>query len=403
MSLSTRCVALALLAIVSVSAPARAEEIKTLEVTGDADAGASDSRSIAVDAAFAQAAQEALEELLSREQRAEHRAVLNKEIIGRARRWVASYRVTGDRTEGGRRQLVVAVRLDRRALRDRLGELQILDAAAASDAPGAAPVHGDPRWAGRTATLLLRLRREALSVATFGAAAEEATPGAAAGATLMLERGLLVNPAAEAPAPRASGELPLDDDEARAAATAANAELAVVVGVELSARQQVRGVATPMVLARAAAKLVAATGGGGGAGQGAAVGIAGDGDRDAIDRAVTRAIAGALPLTTAARPVAELTSDDRPLPAVDGGEWVRVSPSTPWSVVAATLRAVNKQAGFSAELRRLSPAGYLILVRAAERLDRLSAIVRAVPLPPGSGALKVRRDGGALTVRVEAK
>jgi hypothetical protein len=114
-------------------------DIKTYDVTGDADVGATDARAVAVDDAFAQATTDALEDLLTKAQRAEHKAELSKELVGRARRWVASYKVTGDQTSDGRRQLTVAVRIDRAALRARLVELQILAAgdSATARSPGA--------------------------------------------------------------------------------------------------------------------------------------------------------------------------------------------------------------------------------------------------------------------------
>lgn len=415
----------ALLALFLFIAPAAAEDIKTFEVTGEADAAASDSRGVAVDAAFARATEDALEDLLTKAQRTEQRSALNKEIVGRARRWVASYKVTADQTAGGRRQLTVAVRINREALRARLVELAILTAAVeppvtnpgdpnAAD-PGTAVTSpsdplvapsssADPRWAGRTATLLLRARRQAQAVATFGASGEADAPGAKIAASVMSERGLLVKPASLAgPSPRGEGELPLDDGQARALAGSSKSELAVVVGVELSQRQYVRGIPTQMVLATAKARVVARGEGAEGEGVGTAVGVAGDGDRQAIERAVATAVASALPTTVAGRAAEpQLTSDDLPLPSADGGTWMRISPRTSWSAVTALLRTFAKQKGFTAELRRLSPAGYLVLIRAESGLDRAAAIARSATLPEGAGAFKVRSDRGLITVRVEA-
>ena len=61
------------LILVGVASPraAHAEDIKTYEVSGEADAGASDPRAVAVDDAFAQATGDAVEDLLSKAQRAE--------------------------------------------------------------------------------------------------------------------------------------------------------------------------------------------------------------------------------------------------------------------------------------------------------------------------------------------
>jgi hypothetical protein len=449
-------VALSTTALLAVALPgtARAEDIKTFEVSGEADAAAADSRGVAVDAAFAQATEDALDDLLPRAVRTEQRAVLNKEIVGRARRWVSSYKVTGDQERGGKRQLAVAVRINREALQARLVELGIVAGASTEPSTGdpstrepstdrSGPVtspegrdpsgsqigpvdpsldpsrdpslgrsrtpapssSADPRWAGRTATLLLRVRRQAQALATFGASGDGKTPGAAIAADVMAERGLVVKPSPLAgPSPRDERELPLDDGQARALAGSARAELAVIVGVELSERQYVRGVPTPMVLASAVARVVARGEGAEGEGKGSAVAIAGDGDRQAIDRAVVTAVDSALPTTAAGRAaVPSLTTDDQPLPpAVAGGAWLRISAHTPWSVVSALLRHYAKQQGYTAELRRLSPAGYLVLVHADKGIDRAAAIARSLQLPEGSGALKVRSDRGVITVRVEA-
>lgn len=417
-------------ALTAAPSAALAEDIQTFEVTGEADAAASDSRGVAVDSAFARATEEALDDLLPKAVRTEKRAVLNKEVIGRARRWVSSYKVTGDEQSGGKRQLTVSVRINREALLARLVELGLAAATAAQPDDGpitspsnpggpsdpADPAHpgaepsitpsssADPRWAGRTATLLLRARRQAQALATFGVSGDSKVPGAALATALMSERGLVVKPASLAgPSPRLEGELPLDDGQARSLAGAAKAELAVVVGVELSERQYLRGVATPMVLATASARVVARAEGAEGEGRGAAVAIAGDGDRLAIDRAVATAVGAALPTTAAGRAAApQLTRDDQPLPALEGGAWVRLGAHTPWSVVTALMRHFAKQQGFTAELRRLSPAGYLVLVRSDKGLERAAAIARSLPLPEGSGALKVRSDRGVITVRVEA-
>lgn len=413
-----RVLALLLTALL-VPAVALADEPRTFEVTGESDAGASDPRAVAVDDAFAQATRDALDDLLSRAQRAEHKAVLAKEIIGRARRWVASYKVTGDATDGGKRKLQVTVRINLEALRTRLIELSVLTEEPSSvdpsappttspGAPVAEPARGDPRWAGRTATLLLRSKRGERAVATFGALADRAVPGATAAAEVLVERGLVVRPAALAgPAPRSSGELPLGDDQARALAAESRAELAVIVGAEVGERARLRGVLLPMLLARASARVVAdGKDGAQGEGSGVAVAPVGEDERSAaasaLDRAVSAAVASALPTQVAAHAAAEITHDDASPPSVEGAVWLRLAPRTPWKVVGAVLRHLGKQAGTSAELRRLSPAGYLVLVKTGGSADRVAAAARAAALPAGSGELKVRSERGLVTVRIEA-
>lgn len=417
---------IALLALLLALAPigrARAEEVQTYEVVGQADAGAGDPRAVAVDDAFSTATREAVEDLLTKAQRAEHRALIGKEIYGRARRWVASYKVLEDTTAEGKRKLTVSVRIHRDTLRARLVELAILEEAAAPGDEPADDVVTPPsspsgasgssseasRWTGQSATLLLRVRRGERVAANYGASGERDLVGADAASAVLSSRGLVLRPAPfSGPGARSEGELPMSDDAARALAKEAKAELAVLVGAEVSGRQTVRGVASPMVLARAKARVLATSRDRSeGEGVGAVVVPAGEDERAiaaaALDRAVTAAVSEALPMTSAvAAPAAELTSDDEPLPAVEGAVWLRVAARTPWRVVTAVLRHLGKQPGTKAELRRFSPAGYLVLVTSSSGLERIAALTRSAALPSGAGALKVRSERGAVTVRVEA-
>ncbi len=420
LQLSRRVAVLALLLALASTGRARAEEVQTYEVVGQADAGAGDPRAVAVDDAFATATREAVEDLLSKAQRTEHRALIGKEIYGRARRWVASYKVLDDTTSEGKRKLTVSVRLHRDTLRARLVELGILAEPVTSGEPAVADGVGSSpgpspaaaaasRWAGQSATLLLRVRRGERLAASYGASGERELVGAEAATSALAARGLVLRPAPfSGPGARAEGELPMSDDAARALAKEAKAELAVLIGAEVTGRQAVRGVASPMILARAKARAVA-TGRDRieGEGVGAVVVPAGEDERAiaaaALDRAVTAAVVEALPQTAAvAAPAAELTSDDEPLPAVEGAVWVRVAARTPWRVVSAVLRHLGKQPGTKAELRRLSPAGYLVLVTSSSSLERIAALTRSAALPNGSGALKVRSERGAVAVRVES-
>lgn len=418
-------VALLTLALVMTSAGrAVADELRTYEVAGEADAGAGDPRAVAVDDAFATATREAVEDLLSKAQRTEHRALLGKEIYGRARRWVASYKVLDDTTSEGKRKLTVSVRIHQEALRARLVELAILQDPAPSEgeppedggavAPsgaGSVPVPGSSsgsRWAGQSATLLLRVRRGERVAASYGASGERELVGADAVNATLTGRGLVLRPAPfSGPAARAEGELPMSDEAARALAKDAKAELAVLVAAEVSGRQSVRGVASPMILARAKARVVAASRERPeGEGVGAVVVPAGEDERAiaaaALARATTTAVAEALPVSTAVAPSATLTSDDEPLPAVEGAVWLRLAARTPWRVVTAVLRHLGKQPSTKAELRRFSPAGYLVLVTSGNGLERIAALTRSTALPSGAGALKVRSERGAVAVRVES-
>ena len=109
--------ALVLILLCLVAAPAWAEDIAAYEVEGESDAAGKDPRVAALDEAFARAVTSALGDVLDAEARKANKPVLDKEIIGRARLWVAKFSVTKDATDGGRRQLTVVVRVDRDKMR----------------------------------------------------------------------------------------------------------------------------------------------------------------------------------------------------------------------------------------------------------------------------------------------
>src|SRR5687767_6529970 len=92
---------------------------------GDADAGGSDPRVAALDEAFGRAITAAVGELVDGDVRKANKSVIDREIVGRARLFVAKFTVSKDDTNDGRRQLTVMVRVDRDKLRARLGELNI--------------------------------------------------------------------------------------------------------------------------------------------------------------------------------------------------------------------------------------------------------------------------------------
>ena len=68
---------------------ARAEDVVAYQADGDADAGAADARVEALDEAFAKAVAQALSDLLEPDVRKQNKPVLDREILGHARLWVA--------------------------------------------------------------------------------------------------------------------------------------------------------------------------------------------------------------------------------------------------------------------------------------------------------------------------
>jgi hypothetical protein len=170
----------------------------------------------ALDEAFSRAAQAAVSELVDGDVRKSNKAAIDKEIVGRARLWVAKFTVTKDETNDGRRELTVLVRIDRDKLRARLGELNI-----ATTQVGEAPKPG-----AKTVVVLMRLTTREGTRASYGATAEKELPGMGAFAAALRGAGWTTKRApASGPAAKPGGELPMDDGEAEALGAEAKADV----------------------------------------------------------------------------------------------------------------------------------------------------------------------------------
>ena len=365
-------------------ATARAEDIVGFETEGEADAGGSDPRVAALDEAFANAARQALAELMDGETRKANKSALDKEIVGRARLWVAKFTVTKDETADGRRQLTVMVRVDKDKMRAKLSELNIKAAAV-------------PEPTGKTAVVLLRVTAAEGTRATYGANAEKDIPGMAAlsqalrGASFVPKRG-----PASGPSAKAGGELPFEDSEAES--VAGQADAVVVASVVVGEPVQIRGVPAQGVLVHAT---VRALQGGKPMGQGSA-NVASRGTEStvinaAIDRALAAASADVLPAPKSSLTQAPtFTGDDVPIKA-DGVVLVRLSPKTPWGMVLAEQKYLLGAKGVQkAVIRRLSPGGWVIGVTTSESIDRIAQIARK---PPATDTgVKVKLVGDVIEV-----
>jgi hypothetical protein len=370
----------------STARRARAEDIASYEIEGEADAGGSDPRVAALDEAFAGAVAAALQDLVDDAGRKANKRALDKEIVGRARLWVAKFAVTKDETRDGRRQLTVAVRVDRDKMRARLAELNI----------AATPVGEPARPGGKTAVVLLRLVAPHGVRASYGASAEPEPPGLAALASLLRGAGMQTRRApASGPAVKAGGELPIADDEADALAAEAKADVAAIAGVEVGAPVAVRGLAEPGVLVSVHLRVIAR--GGSVVGQGV-VTVAARGREPAviaaaIDRALVTAAGDALPATTTplaagARP----PGDDAPVGAA-GVVLVRLAPQTPWGFVLKEQKFLAGAKGVqSATLRRLSRGGWVIGVTTGESVQRIAQIARKPPATDTHAQVKIVGD-----------
>ena len=378
-----RCV-LVLAMLVSV---AHAEDLVAYQAEGDAPAAAADARVMALDEAFARAVGNALAELVEGSVRTQRKGELDREIVARARLWVAKFSVTKDETLDDRRELTVSVKIDRDKLRARLGELGIATKEVAPQTPTTEPAGPQQR----TATILLRLLGPKGVRAAYGANAENDIPGLTALTTHLRTAGFAVRraPAAGPPA-RSEGELPLSDAEGDALANEAKAEVMVIAGVSVGAAVPVRGVPTTASLVTAYVRMVdriAKKTIGQGQGQGAA---RGDDIGYAVDRALTAAMADVLPppAPKLAQPGA-FKGEDVPVGEA-GVVLVRMPARTPFSLVLAEQKYLAGAKGVrAATLRRLSPSGWVIGVATSESVEQVARIAKKAPAADTTATVKI--------------
>ncbi len=368
------------------------------DVEGQADAAAGDARVAALDDAFAQATERALDEIITADTRKAHRADLDREIVARARLWVAKFTVSKDATDDGRRQLAVSVRVDRDKLRARLTELGIADAVA-PPTPVTPPTSTGPRP--RTVAVLLRVTRPSGVVADYGAEAAANTPGVAALGSAMRTAGMaVVRAPTTGAAARATGDLPLDEDEAEALAARADADLALVAGVTVGAPTAVRGVAGTAALVTAHARLIdraSHTVLGEGS---ATVAALGDSDTAAIDSALAGAAADVVPAPVRAlHGAAAFHGADTPV-AEPGVVLIRIASGTPYNLVLAEQKYLAGAKGVhGATVRRLSPGGYVIGVATDDTPARIAQIANNPPTSAAQVSVKVSGDLVELVLR----
>lgn len=306
-----------------------ADDVVTYQAEGVAAADQADARTRALDVAFAAAVTEAVADLAGSAARAQADAV-DREIIRRARRFVASFSVTDQRTAGGQVVLEVAIKVDRDKLRARLGELGVTLAAVAT-APTPPPVTR------RRATVLMRVTGLGRPLSSFGAAATDDVPGLPAVGQALDRAGFAVVAASAAgPPPDDAGGLPLDDAGARALAGDARADVAVVVGIVVGDAGPIRGVGAWAAPATAVVRVLDVGSGAVMTEATLASGAVGKPDRERLPVAAAEAAAGAvIAAGLGLAPVAGAPIVDAPPIAAAHGVTVRIRGATPWPAVAA--------------------------------------------------------------------
>ncbi len=394
----------ALAAVIAMASAARAEDLGSYAGEGAAAATLSDARTRALDVAFATAVDRAVTELVAPADRTAHRGEIERAIVGRARLYVASFKVVTEGADGADFHVTAQIRIDRDKLRAKLGELGVPVVARAGtlDVPlplgpiGTVPVHVGP--AATRATVLLRVTTPTAVLATYGVDGGD-TPGADAVAERAARAGLTVVAAPHSgPAAHGGGELPLDDDGARALAGDARARVAVVVGVTLEGTGPVRGTREQGAIAVATARVLddrTVTG------QGRArSGAHGLDVATAVTRAAraaaTEAAAQALtPPSPRGLPGAPPAPAAPPLGGEAGAVLVRIRGALAFGGVRAIRDQLASEAGVERVLiRRLAAGEVVLVVRTRQRADRLASAVRTTPAFAG----KVAVDHGLVEV-----
>ena len=384
------CTWIAVSCLVATAVPGVAaadEDFDDLTVEADADAGASDARVVALDAAFANAVNKSVEDLADRKQLAAKRTDYEKEIVGRARLWVASFSVTRDQVVDGRRRLTVNVRIDQRKLGLRMQQLGIIQTLpdGAGDGSGSASSAGVATVDGNSVTLLARSLSPTAVRANYGASAGKLPEFDGFKAALAM-RGYRLRPTpAAGPAATRAGEIPMNDTAALAFAGDAKADSALIVGLEVSEPTAVRGAVGEYVVAHARARWLQRKSGNTIVDLQRTV-LLRHGTEEDSDKAGRQVIGDVLlalqaattpPRNSGAAPL--LARDVPSVVAGDGQVAVVVSRAAPAAVVAALVKALNGQSGTtSVALAQLSPAGYVITVTTEQSLSKIAGQVRKI-------------------------
>lgn len=396
----------AIATLLGLATPVWADDVASYQSSGGASAGVGDPRTAALDEAFARAVRSALADVLPSDQRAAHQGELDREIIGRARRWVTTFTVTKDDVVDGRRELMVAVQIDRDKIRARLEQLHLAAA---------------PRAESIAAPLI------AVDVHVTAAPRKHTTAFARAGigalTAVLQAAGMAVRPVtgrANATRDAANADTEPAGGEPPAAPT-----LTAIADLSIGEPTQVRGQAHDAVLVAAQVRLV--DNGGAAARQEPAPGArnrsnAGDAviaqgqgtaaaridePRSGVERAITLAATPVLPrlpgkLASPAPRATETTPVAEP-----GVVLVRLPPGTSYAMVLAEQRFLaGAKAVRAATLRRVSSTGWLIGVTIAPgtdatpqaAIDRVAQIATQPPANDVQVAVKVVRGVVEVTI-----
>lgn len=361
----------------------------TYQAAGTAVASDADARTRALDAAFTTAVTEAVADLAGKAARTQAAAV-EREITRRARRFVASFRVTAERTTGDRLEVEVTVKIDRDKLAAKLVELGV--------ELRAAPAPEPPPVSLPSVAVLYRVIGDGAVRASFGDGASPGLPGQGALADGLARAGYRLSTAPVAgPPPDDDGELPLDDASARALAAASGEAAVLVASVAVGAAGPVRG--APIVAAPARARLRLLDVGTGRAVTDLSVAAAAWGARDGlVDRAADAAgLALARQAFGERAPVDAAATAGPPIVAASGVT-VRVVGPGAWQAAALVRADLLASPGVGAARYAGVAADAVVLGVDGLTVERAAAVAKGTP---GFQA-RTRIEDGVVVVRVKS-
>ena len=378
-------------------------------------------RTRAIDQAFAAAIGQQLDRWLTASERAAHQDALDRDVTGRARLYVASYRVAGEQQSGGQTSVTVEVTLDLDKLGATLNELG-LTPGAGSGTVGATPAAAGPAAmapspAGTTAggvgqptaILLLKVTTPSGTITTFG---QGGGSGGEAGAALAREldamgfslrqtagQSVAVSASGEAPEGDAQALLPVGDQAAVDLARRVGASAAWVVGIDIRPDGTIRGTHLLGAAGRAAVRVLDATAGnvvaqGQVDGAGYDAGLPGAAEMAArelsqhIARAVESGVTGRWPPSGATR----------------GGPvvLVHVRGARTWNPVAALIHRLGGLSGVSAvDASEVTRGRITLAVATSLAPGKLAAALLQTRLPSGRLSATPRGDQVEVEIRGE--
>ena len=357
-----------------------------LEVRGESEGNDAAARGRAVDRAFAAAVQRGLRGLVGERDLTQNRAALDKGVIRRARLFVSSYRVTGEKVDGGRTQVSVSATVDLAKLRGAVAELKI---PVTGGGGGGAPSEGS----GPSAVLLLKVTTPDGTSASFGRGGDD---GGAAGAALAREiqaLGLRLRPAGGEAVAVSSSEgdplLPVGDEAGVELARRLGASSVWIAGVDVRSDGPIRSTKLQGAIARGKLRVVDAE-------RGELIAEA-EAEGAGFERAVAQAAAAA------ARDVSQRLAGSASgrvsgrwsAAASTGGPQivVRVRGATTWASIAALIHKLGGTSGVEAVHAREVVRGRIALgVETRLAPARVASALQQARLPSGTLTAQARGE-----------